>query len=66
MVVYSANTWTCNDGIFKRVHKARSIGAKAALGNCLPYNLDTANKLPTTSVLTKPAGGKEINFNARG
>ena len=66
MVIYDPNTWTCNNGIFKqRVHKAHSIGAKAALGNCLPYNLDTANKLPTTSVLTKPAGGKEINFNAR-
>ena len=31
-------------------------------GNCLPYNMDTANKLPTPSVLTKPAGGKEMKF----
>ena len=60
-------TWTCNDGIFKqRVHKFHSIGTKAALGNCLPYILATANKLPETSVLTQPAGGKEINFNERG
>ena len=54
-------------GIFKqRVNKVHSVGTRAALGNCLPYKLDTANKLPTTPVLTKPAGGKEINFNARG
>ena len=67
MVVHGDNTWTCNDGIFKqRVHKVHSIGTKAANWNCLPYYLDTANKLPTTSMLAKPAGGKEINFNARG
>ena len=60
MVVYGANTWTCNDGIFKqRVHNAHSVGTKAALGNCLPYNLDTANKHPMTSMLTKPAGEKK-------
>ena len=56
-----------NDGIFKqRVDKVHSIGARAALGNCLPYNFHTVNKLPPTSVLTKPVGGKEIKFNARG
>ena len=56
-----------NDCIFQqRVNKVHSIGARAALGNCLPYNLDTAKKLPTTSVLTKPAGGKKKNFAARG
>ena len=57
----------CNDGIFKQhIDKFHSISTKAALGNCLPYNLDTASKLPTTSVLTQPALGKERNFNARG
>ena len=66
MVVYGANTWTCNGGIFKQlVHKAHSVGTKAALGNCLSYDLDTVNKSPTSTVLTKPAGEKEINFNAR-
>ena len=55
-----------NDDIFNKcVHKLHSIGTKAALGNCLPYNLDTANKLPATSVLTKPAGGKEITFKCK-
>ena len=48
------------------VNKGHSVGTRAALGNCLPYNLDTANKLPMISVLTKQAGGKEIKFNARG
>ena len=67
ILVYGANTWTCNDSLFKqRVHKVRSIGTKAAVGNCLPYTLDKANKLPMTSLLIKPAGGKEIKFNARG
>ena len=49
-----------NDGIFKqRFDNIHSIGKRASLGNCLPYNLDTANKLPTTTVLTKPAGLKK-------
>ena len=55
-----------NDCIFNKcVHKLHSIGTKAALGNGLPYNLDTADKLSATSVLTKPAGGKEITFKCR-
>ena len=40
--------------------KVHPVGTIAALGNCLSYNLDTANKLPMTSVLTKQTGGKEI------
>ena len=48
-----------NDDILNKfVHKLHSIGTKAAIGNCLPYTLDTANELPAISVLTKPAGGK--------
>ena len=55
-----------NDGIFNNcVYKLHSIGAKVALGNCLPYDLETANKLPATSVLTKKAGGKEITFKSK-
>ena len=55
-----------NDGIFNKcVHKFHSIGTKAALGNCLLYTLDTANKLPETSVLTKSAGGKGITFKCK-
>ena len=49
-----------DDGIFdKSVHKFHSIGTKAALGNCLPYNLDTASKHPITSVHTKLAEEKK-------
>ena len=53
-----------NDGIFNKcVHKLHSIGTEAALENGLAYNLDTENKLPAISVLTKPDGGKEMTFN---
>ena len=48
---------------FRNFHSA---GTKAALGKSLPNKLDTAKQLPMTSVQTKLAGGKEINFSARG
>ena len=40
--------------------KVHPAGTRVALGNCLLYNFDTANKLPTTSVFTIQTGGKEI------
>ena len=63
MEILDVATAVYSNNVFNKV---QSVGTRAALENCLPYNLDTANKLPTTSVLTKQAGGKEIKFNARG
>ena len=48
---------------FRNFH---SVGIKTALGKSLPKKLDTAKQLPTTSVHTKLAGGKEKNCSARG